>query len=208
MPSLASLAAAASAAAFFSVASANEDAASRLLCHACMASSTELVKRSPILSREGVKKEDKEVAVGEAFDSFCSSWQFAAYIEDRDAASKACKDVVSKLDGEEGLMRAAFVAGRTPSEVCFPVCEGVPEEERLPTYTPPAREAKKAPAAGKGAAGKGKGKGKAAPAGRKGTVDDPQVQEAFRRKAERDARRKAGKGKGRAADDDEDAGEL
>lgn len=168
-------------------------------CNVCMAASTELIKRTPILQRDA-KEEDKQLAVGENFDNFCSTYNFGDYAEDTHAFAKVCKALVSEQNAD-GALQAKFVAGQPAAEICSTVCEGVLEGERLPKYVATPRP--KA-AAGKGSAA---GRGKPVPKGKKGTVDDPAYKEALKRKAARDARRKTGAARPAAGEEGEAEGE-
>ncbi len=168
-------------------------------CHACTAAVTETIARAPILAREGAKAEDKESAVFDALS--CDAYNFRPYTDDPSSMSKACARVL-EAHNAEGELVAALVAGADAKAACAAPCAGVDEDKRMPVYSPPPAKAAK-PGKGKEEGGKKKGSAssKGAAAGRKGTVDDPQVKEALKKKAERDARRAAKRG-GRKEDEE------
>jgi hypothetical protein len=152
-----------------------------LQCNACMAATTELLKRTPILQRANARSDDKNMAVFEGLEQFCSTYNFHAYTADPSAFAAACKSFLASAN-ENGELTATLVDGADAAAVCGSVCADVPEGERLTSYTP---EPKKKGSEDKSKASKGSSKSSA----RKGSVDDPAYKEALKRKAARDARR-------------------
>jgi len=157
-------------------------------CQLCTAATTELVARLPLLSRAGASADDKAMALGEALPNFCDASNFRGRFADPSGASGPCAAWLAAA-GEP--FRAALLGGGGVEGACAAACEGVPAGERMPVPPPPAPKKRKFGE-------------KPAPAGRKGTVDDPAYKAALKKQRARANRRKAA---GKKAGDGEDGGE-
>jgi hypothetical protein len=169
--------------------------AATLTCQSCTHSVGELLKQVPVLTRtKGVREGDKELALGDALPSMCAGNVFSGLAAAPELAA-ACKAFA--VPG--GAIEAALLAGQPPAQACAALCAGVAEGERAPAAkaAAPAKAAKAAPKAAKGGA-------KATPAYREGSVDDPKVKEALKRKKARDAK----KGRKPAAVEEEEPAEA
>lgn len=161
-------------------------------CSLCTAATTELVGRLPVLTRAGASADDKAMALGEALPNFCDASNFRGRFADPAGATAPCAAFLAAA-GEP--FRAALLAGGGVDGACAAACEGVPAGERMPVPPPPAPRKRKFGE-------------KPAPAGRKGTVDDPAYKAALKKQRARASRRKAaskraGGGADDAADDEE-----
>ena len=169
-------------------------AESLLKCHACTHSVGEMLKQVPVLTRtKGVREGDKELALGDALPSMCASNVFSSLAFAPELAA-ACKTFAAP----GGAIEAALLAGKPAAEACAALCEGVAAGERAPKAKPAGKAPKGGAAPAKGAPAK------PTPKYREGSVDDPRVKAALKKKAARDAR-KGGK-KAAAAEDDFEGG--
>ena len=167
-------------------------AESLLKCNACTHAVAEMLKQVPVLTRtKGVREGDKELALGDALPSMCASNVFSSLAFAPELAA-ACKTFAAP----GGAIEAALLAGKAPAAACAALCEGVAEGERAPKPKPAAKAAKGA------AAGKGGAPARPTPKFREGSVDDPRVKAALKKKAARDAR-KGGKKAAAAEPEDE-----
>ena len=168
-------------------------AADAVTCQACTHSVTEILKQVPVLTRtKGVREGDKELALGDALPTMCSSNVFSGLAAAAEMAT-ACKGFAKS----GGAIEAALLAGKPAAEACAALCEGVAEGDRAPSLKPTPKPKKEAPLK----------PGKTAP--RKGSVDDPAYKAALKKKAARDAARGANsrKGKGKPVEEEEPAEE-
>jgi hypothetical protein len=155
-------------------------------CRSCTHAVAELYKQVPVLLKTtGVREGDKELALGDALPSMCSSNVFSG-LEDASDMATSCKT----YSRGGSAVEKALLEGKPVGDVCTTLCEGVAEGDRAPKAKAQKPKAKPAPAAN------AKG-GKAAP--RKGSVDDPAYKEALKRKARRDEQRSGASRGGRSS---------
>ena len=109
---------------------------------------------------------------GPGLPYYCDN--FHGFFESPRKVSAHCQQFLSAYNSKKEI-EEAVLAGGDESIVCGPVCEGQPEEGRMPRYI--------APPAGK------KTVNSPASDARKGTVDDPAYKAALLKKKKRDARR-------------------